>query len=51
MLDGGHLLYYFIEAIVVHPVPERVQVLGLQLGIFVIVSIMFLAFYNDLTRL
>jgi regulator of sigma E protease len=51
VLDGGHLLYYFIELITGRPVPERVQVWGLQLGMFLIVSIMLLAFYNDLTRL
>ena len=32
-------------------VPERVQMWGLQMGMFVIVSIMLLAFYNDLARL
>ena len=51
VLDGGHLLYYFIEVILRRPVPERVQVWGLQLGMFMVVSIMLLAFYNDLTRL
>ena len=51
VLDGGHLLYYFIELITGKPVPERVQVWGLQLGMFLIFSIMLLAFYNDLTRL
>lgn len=51
VLDGGHLLYYFIELIAGRPVPEKVQMWGLQMGMFVIVSIMILAFYNDLTRL
>ena len=51
VLDGGHLLYYFIEVIARRPVPEKVQMWGLQMGMFVIVSIMLLAFYNDLTRL
>jgi regulator of sigma E protease len=51
VLDGGHLLYYFIELITGKPVPERVQIWGLQLGMFLIFSIMLLAFYNDLTRL
>ncbi len=51
VLDGGHLLYYFIEVIAGRPVPERVQAWGLQAGMFLIVSIMVLAFYNDLTRL
>lgn len=51
VLDGGHLLYYFIEVIAGKPVPERIQMWGLQVGVFLIVSIMILAFYNDLTRL
>ncbi len=51
VLDGGHLLYYFIEVIAGKPVPERVQMWGLQIGVFLIMSIMILAFYNDLTRL
>ena len=51
VLDGGHLLYYFVEMLVGRPVPERIQVWGLQIGVFFIVSIMFLAIYNDLTRL
>lgn len=51
VLDGGHLLYYTVELISGRPIPERVQVWGLQMGMFVIVGIMVLAFYNDLTRL
>ncbi len=51
ILDGGHLLYYFIELVVGRPIPEKIQVWGLQMGIFVIVGIMMLAFYNDLARL
>lgn len=50
VLDGGHLLYYLIELIKGRPVSERIQALGMQLGIFIIVSIMLLAFYNDLAR-
>jgi regulator of sigma E protease len=50
ILDGGHFLYYLIELISGHPVSERIQMLGMQLGIFIIVSIMLLAFYNDLAR-
>ena len=51
VLDGGHLLYYFIELIAGKPVPERVQMWVLQMGMFLIMGIMDLAFYNDLTRL
>jgi|TARA_Y100000310_G_scaffold329287_1_gene398838 regulator of sigma E protease len=50
ILDGGHLLYYFIELVRGQPVSERIQMLGLQLGVFLIVGIMLLAFYNDFAR-
>jgi regulator of sigma E protease len=50
VLDGGHFLYYIIELLSGHPVSERIQVLGMQLGVFIIVGIMLLAFYNDLAR-
>jgi regulator of sigma E protease len=51
MLDGGHLLYYTIEAIIRRPVPERIQAMGLQLGLVIIGGIMMLAIYNDVSRL
>jgi regulator of sigma E protease len=51
VLDGGHLMFYFIEAVIRRPVPEKVQAMGMQLGIFIIVSVMFIAFYNDINRL
>lgn len=51
VLDGGHLLYYAIEAIIRKPVPERVQAWGLQLGLLLISGIMVLAIYNDVNRL
>ncbi len=51
VLDGGHLLYYAIEAIIRRPVPERIQAWGLQLGLLLISGIMMLAIYNDVNRL
>jgi regulator of sigma E protease len=51
VLDGGHLLYYMIEAVIRRPVPERIQELGLQLGLILISGIMVLAIYNDVSRL
>ena len=51
VLDGGHLLYYFIEVIARRPVPERIQIWGLQMGMFFIMSIMIFAVYNDIARL
>lgn len=51
VLDGGHLLYYIIELLVGRPVPVKVQMLGYQVGLFIIVGVMMLALYNDFSRL
>ena len=51
ILDGGHLFYYMIEAIIRRPVPERIQAWGLQIGLILISGIMVLALYNDVSRL
>lgn len=51
LLDGGHLMYYLIEAAKGSPVSPKVQVIGQQLGIVLLIGLTFLAFYNDLTRL
>lgn len=51
VLDGGHLLFYTIEAIRGRPLSEKLQLVGYQIGLFVIVSVMIVAHYNDLVRL
>ena len=51
VLDGGHLMYYLVELLVGRPVPEKVQVIGYQLGLFIILGVMMLALYNDFSRL
>jgi regulator of sigma E protease len=51
VLDGGHLLYYSIELVAGRPVPERVQMVGYQIGLFLVVSLMVFALYNDFSRL
>lgn len=51
VLDGGHLLYFAIEAIIRRPVPERVLAIGQQVGLAMLAALMFLAIYNDLTRI
>jgi regulator of sigma E protease len=51
VLDGGHLMYYVIEAIKGGPVSERVMLFGQQVGIALLAGLMLLAFYNDLTRI
>jgi regulator of sigma E protease len=51
ILDGGHLLYCAIEAVLRRPVPRQVQDWGLQLGLLLVASFMFIALYNDVSRL
>ena len=51
ILDGGHLLYYSIEAVTGTPVSEKVMIWGQQVGILLLFLLMSLAVYNDLGRL
>ncbi|QXO17989.1 sigma E protease regulator RseP [Vibrio ostreae] len=51
MLDGGHLLFFAIEAVIRRPVPERVQEMGYRIGGMIIFSLMAVAIFNDFTRL
>lgn len=51
VLDGGHLLYYSIEALKGSPVSQRAQMIGLQVGMLLVLGIMGLALYNDILRL
>jgi regulator of sigma E protease len=51
VLDGGHLLFYGIEAVWRRPLSERVQSFGFQIGLALILMLMFLATFNDLAKL
>jgi regulator of sigma E protease len=51
VLDGGHLFFYLVEWIKGSEVSERVQNVGFQIGISLVIAIMFLAIYNDISRL
>lgn len=50
-LDGGHLLFYMVELVRGKPLSERVQEMGLKIGVTLVVGVMILAMYNDLSRL
>ncbi|WP_435219566.1 RIP metalloprotease RseP [Luminiphilus sp. nBUS_07] len=51
ILDGGHLLFYIIEAFTGRAVPERIQGWGYQMGLIMVMSLMAFALYNDFSRL
>ena len=51
LLDGGHVLYCIAELIGRRPVPERVQLVGAQVGILLVGSIIALVIINDIARL
>ncbi|HZF25071.1 MAG TPA: RIP metalloprotease RseP [Steroidobacteraceae bacterium] len=49
ILDGGQMLFQLIELAKGSPLSERAQVLGQQVGIALLLLLMSLAFYNDIT--
>ena len=51
ILDGGHLLYYVVEAIRRKPLSERSMELGQKVGMFLLFMLMACSFYNDINRL
>jgi len=50
LLDGGQVVYQLVEAAKGSPLSERAQNLGQQVGIALLVVLMSLAFYNDISR-
>jgi regulator of sigma E protease len=50
LLDGGQVVYQLVEAVKGTPLSERAQLLGQQVGIALLVVLMSLAFYNDISR-
>jgi regulator of sigma E protease len=51
VLDGGHLLFFFIEWVKGSPLSEQAQAQGQKVGIGLILALMAVAFYADLSRL
>jgi regulator of sigma E protease len=47
MLDGGHLLYYFIEAVRGRPLSMRVQEMGFRFGFALVLALMVFTLFND----
>jgi regulator of sigma E protease len=51
LLDGGHLLYYFVEVVKGSPVSDRVFEVGQRIGMAMLAVLMALALFNDFSRL
>ncbi len=51
LLDGGHLMFYGIEKILGRPLSEKTQEGFFRIGMFLLLSLMFFATYNDLKDL
>ncbi|MDM7323338.1 MAG: RIP metalloprotease RseP [Gammaproteobacteria bacterium] len=51
VLDGGHLLFYLIEALLGRPLSNEAQMFAQRIGMSLLLALMALALFNDLTRL
>jgi regulator of sigma E protease len=51
LLDGGHLLFYLIEAIRGRPLSERAQEMGFRIGLAIVLMLMIFATFNDILHL
>jgi regulator of sigma E protease len=50
VLDGGHLLFFFVEAVIRKPVAIKYREMAQQVGICLLALLMVYAFYNDIVR-
>ncbi len=51
VLDGGHLLMFGVEAVIRRPLSMRVRQIVTQIGLFLLISLMVIALFNDVVRL
>lgn len=51
VLDGGHLLFFAIEAVIRRPLNTRMREVAQQIGIFILVFLMIFVIYNDIHRI
>jgi regulator of sigma E protease len=49
LLDGGHLMFYAIEAIRGRPLSERIQEMGFRIGFALVIMLMVFATFNDIS--
>lgn len=51
LLDGGHLLFYAVEAVRGRPLSERAQELGFRIGLALVLALMLFATWNDILNI
>ena len=51
VLDGGHLMFFLIEAVSRRPINLKMREVAQQVGIFILVLLMIFVFYNDIVRI
>ncbi len=51
ILDGGHLVFFTVEAIRRKPLSMKTREMFQQIGLFLLVSLMFFVFYNDIVQM
>jgi len=51
LLDGGHLLFYAVEAVRGRPLSSRAQEMGFRIGLGLVLMLMVFATYNDILHL
>ncbi len=50
LLDGGHLMYYLVEAVQGRPMAQQFQEWGFRLGFAIIITLMAFTLYNDIAN-
>jgi len=50
VLDGGHLMFFTLEAVIRRPVSVKIREYANMAGLSLLLFIMFFAFYNDIMR-
>jgi regulator of sigma E protease len=50
VLDGGHLVFFMVEAVIRKPVAIKYREMAQQVGICLLALLMVYAFYNDIVR-
>ena len=50
MLDGGHLMFYAIEAVRGSPLPDKAQEVGFRIGLAMVLMLMAFVTYQDIVK-